>query len=52
MLTPGQSSIDPRLRRNGTPLVGHMDPWFKEECYGREHKSFMLRARFFQTENR
>jgi len=30
MLTPGPSSIDPRVyRAMATPLVGHMDPWFQ-----------------------
>jgi alanine-glyoxylate transaminase/serine-glyoxylate transaminase/serine-pyruvate transaminase len=30
MLTPGPSSIDPRVYgAMATPLVGHMDPWFK-----------------------
>ena len=30
MLTPGPSSMDPRVyRAMSTPLVGHMDPWFK-----------------------
>ncbi len=31
MLTPGPSSVDPRIYRAlATPLVGHMDPWFNE----------------------
>ncbi len=31
MLTPGPSSVDPRVYRAlSTPLVGHMDPWFNE----------------------
>ena len=30
MLTPGPSSVDPRVYRAlATPLVGHLDPWFK-----------------------
>jgi len=30
MLTPGPSSMDPRVYRAlATPLVGHLDPWFK-----------------------
>ncbi len=29
MMTPGPSSIDPRVYRAlATQLVGHMDPWF------------------------
>ncbi len=29
MLTPGPSSVDPRVyRAMSTPLVGHLDPWF------------------------
>jgi len=49
MLTPGPSSVDPRVyRAMSTPLVGHLDPWFHE---------FMgdvqtLLRRVFQTENR
>src|SRR2546425_10002962 len=31
MLTPGPSSMDPRVYRAlATPLVGHLDPWFIE----------------------
>ncbi|MFZ0819349.1 MAG: alanine--glyoxylate aminotransferase family protein [Candidatus Acidiferrales bacterium] len=31
MLTPGPSSVDPRVYRAlSTPLVGHMDPWFND----------------------
>src|SRR2546428_14074560 len=31
MLTPGPSSMDPRVYRAlATPLVGHLDPWFME----------------------
>jgi alanine-glyoxylate transaminase/serine-glyoxylate transaminase/serine-pyruvate transaminase len=49
MLTPGPSSIDPRVyRAMATPLVGHMDPWFKE-CM--EETQILLRQ-IFQTENR
>ena len=30
MLTPGPSSMDPRVYRAlAAPLVGHLDPWFK-----------------------
>src|SRR5437660_9803545 len=30
MMTPGPSSIDPRVYRAlATQLVGHMDPWFR-----------------------
>ncbi len=30
MMTPGPCSIDPRVYRAlATPLVGHLDPWFK-----------------------
>ena len=29
MLTPGPSSMDPRVyRAMATPIVGHLDPWF------------------------
>jgi alanine-glyoxylate transaminase/serine-glyoxylate transaminase/serine-pyruvate transaminase len=31
MMTPGPSSVDPRIYRAlSTPIVGHMDPWFNE----------------------
>ena len=30
MMTPGPCSIDPRVYRAlATPLVGHLDPWFR-----------------------
>jgi alanine-glyoxylate transaminase/serine-glyoxylate transaminase/serine-pyruvate transaminase len=49
MLTPGPSSVDPRVYRAlATPLVGHLDPWFKvcmDETQG-------LMRQIFQTENR
>jgi alanine-glyoxylate transaminase/serine-glyoxylate transaminase/serine-pyruvate transaminase len=49
MLTPGPSSVDPRVyRAMSTPLVGHLDPWFHE--FMTDVQS-MLR-RIFQTENR
>ncbi len=49
MMTPGPSSIDPRVYRAlATPLVGHMDPWFRD-CM--EETQILLR-RIFQTENR
>jgi alanine-glyoxylate transaminase / serine-glyoxylate transaminase / serine-pyruvate transaminase len=49
MLTPGPSSIDPRVyRAMATPLVGHMDPWFK--CCMDETQ--ILMRQIFQTENR
>ena len=49
MLTPGPSSIHPRVyRAMTTPLIGHMDPWFKG-CM--EETQALLRA-IFQTENR
>src|SRR5882724_11785414 len=49
MLTPGPSSIDPRVyRAMATPLVGHMDPWFKV-CM--DETQILLRQ-IFQTENR
>jgi alanine-glyoxylate transaminase/serine-glyoxylate transaminase/serine-pyruvate transaminase len=49
MLTPGPSSIDPRVyRAMATPLVGHMDPWFK----GCMEETQVLMRQIFQTENR
>src|SRR5689334_7091756 len=49
MLTPGPSSIDPRVyRAMSTPLVGHMDPWFK----GCMDETQVLLRQIFQTENR
>lgn len=50
MLTPGPSSVDPRVYRAlATPLVGHMDPWFNEVLV--TEVAELLRA-VFQTENR
>lgn len=49
MLTPGPSSMDPRVYRAlATQLVGHMDPWFKT-CM--DDVQVLLRQ-IFQTENR
>jgi len=49
MLTPGPSSIDPRVYgAMATPLVGHMDPWFK----GCMDETQILLRQIFQTENR
>jgi alanine-glyoxylate transaminase/serine-glyoxylate transaminase/serine-pyruvate transaminase len=49
MLTPGPSSMDPRVYRAlATPLVGHMDPWFK----GCMDDTQVLLRQIFQTENR
>src|SRR5437660_10171691 len=49
MLTPGPSSIDPRVyRAMATPLVGHMDPWFK----GCMDETQILLRQNFQTESR
>jgi alanine-glyoxylate transaminase / serine-glyoxylate transaminase / serine-pyruvate transaminase len=49
MLTPGPSSIDPRVyRAMAAPLVGHLDPWFKT-CM--DDTQILLRQ-VFQTENR
>src|SRR3982074_307619 len=49
MLTPGPSSIDPRVyRAMATPLVGHLDPWFKT-CMD---ETQLLLRQVFQTENR
>jgi alanine-glyoxylate transaminase / serine-glyoxylate transaminase / serine-pyruvate transaminase len=49
MLTPGPSSVDPRVYRAlSAPLVGHLDPWFKT-CM--DETQILLRQ-IFQTENR
>lgn len=49
MLTPGPSSVDPRVyRAMSTPLVGHLDPWFHEFMTDVQ----VLLRRIFQTENR
>jgi alanine-glyoxylate transaminase / serine-glyoxylate transaminase / serine-pyruvate transaminase len=49
MLTPGPSSMDPRVYRAlAAPLVGHLDPWFKS-CM--DDTQVLLRQ-IFQTENR
>lgn len=49
MLTPGPSSIDPRVyRAMAATLVGHLDPWFHEMMYDIQD---LLRA-IFQTENK
>jgi alanine-glyoxylate transaminase / serine-glyoxylate transaminase / serine-pyruvate transaminase len=49
MLTPGPSSVDPRVYRAlSTPLVGHMDPWFQ----GCMEDIQVLMRQIFQTENR
>lgn len=49
MLTPGPSSVDPRVyRAMATPIVGHLDPWFKR-CM--DETQILLRQ-VFQTENR
>src|SRR5438309_3110200 len=49
MLTPGPSSIDPRVYRAlATSLVGHMDPWFR----GCMDETQVLLRQIFQTENR
>jgi alanine-glyoxylate transaminase / serine-glyoxylate transaminase / serine-pyruvate transaminase len=49
MLTPGPSSIDPRVYRAlAAPLVGHLDPWFK----GCMDEVQLLMRQIFQTENR
>jgi alanine-glyoxylate transaminase/serine-glyoxylate transaminase/serine-pyruvate transaminase len=49
MLTPGPSSIDPRVyRAMAAPLAGHLDPWFKT-CM--DDTQVLLRQ-IFQTENR
>src|ERR1700694_1003940 len=49
MLTPGPSSMDPRVfRAPASPLVGHLDPWFK----GCMDDTQVLLRQIFQTENR
>lgn len=49
MMTPGPSSVDPRVYRAlATPLVGHLDPWFTEMMGDVQ----VLLRRAFQTENR
>jgi alanine-glyoxylate transaminase / serine-glyoxylate transaminase / serine-pyruvate transaminase len=49
MMTPGPSSIDPRVyRAMAAPLVGHLDPWFRD-CM---EETQILMRRIFQTENR
>ena len=49
MLTPGPSSVDPRVyRAMATPLVGHLDPWFKT-CMD---ETQILMRQIFQTQNR
>jgi alanine-glyoxylate transaminase / serine-glyoxylate transaminase / serine-pyruvate transaminase len=49
MLTPGPSSMDPRVYRAlASPLVGHLDPWFK----GCMDDTQTLLRQIFQTENR
>jgi alanine-glyoxylate transaminase / serine-glyoxylate transaminase / serine-pyruvate transaminase len=49
MLTPGPSSVDPRVYRAlATPIIGHLDPWFK----GCMDETQVLLRQIFQTENR
>src|SRR6202047_1062434 len=49
MLTPGPSSMGPRVSRAlASPLVGHLDPWFK----GCMDDTQTLLRQIFQTENR
>jgi alanine-glyoxylate transaminase/serine-glyoxylate transaminase/serine-pyruvate transaminase len=49
MMTPGPSSIDPRVYRAlASPVVGHLDPWFKT-CM---NETQTLMRQVFQTENR
>jgi alanine-glyoxylate transaminase / serine-glyoxylate transaminase / serine-pyruvate transaminase len=49
MMTPGPSSIDPRVYRAlASPVVGHLDPWFKT-CMD---ETQILMRQVFQTENR
>src|SRR5260370_151609 len=46
---PGTSSIDPGVyRAMGTPLVGHMDPWFK----GCMEETKILMRQIFRTDDR
>ena len=49
MMTPGPSSMDARVYRAlATPLVGHLDPWFR----GCMDETQVLLRQIFQTENR
>jgi alanine-glyoxylate transaminase/serine-glyoxylate transaminase/serine-pyruvate transaminase len=49
MMTPGPSSMDPRVYRAlATPLIGHLDPWFRTMM---DSVQELLRA-LFRTENR
>jgi len=49
LLTPGPSSIDPRVyRAMASPVVGHLDPWFLQMM----GETQVLLRRVFQTENR
>ena len=49
MMTPGPSSMHPRVyRAMATPLVGHLDPWFR----GLMDETQELLRRIFRTENR
>src|SRR5207245_4177460 len=49
MLTPGPSSMDPRVYRAlATLLVGHLDPWFMEMMGDVQ----VLLRRVYRTENR
>src|SRR5579862_2087950 len=49
MLTPDPSSMDPRVYRAlATPLVDHVDPWFRD-CMDDVQ---MMLQQIFQTENR
>ena len=49
MMTPGPSSIDPRVYRAlASPIVGHLDPWFPA-CM---EETQILMRQIFQTENR
>jgi alanine-glyoxylate transaminase/serine-glyoxylate transaminase/serine-pyruvate transaminase len=49
MMTPGPSSVDPRIYRAlATPLVGHLDPWFNNMI---SDVQTLLRE-VFQTQNK
>jgi alanine-glyoxylate transaminase/serine-glyoxylate transaminase/serine-pyruvate transaminase len=49
LMTPGPSSVDPRVYRAlASPIVGHLDPWFRD-CMD---ETQILMRRIFQTENR
>jgi len=49
MMTPGPSSVDPRVYRAlAAPIVGHLDPWFKT-CMSETQE---LMRQVFQTQNR